>query len=78
MAHLHDLARFRANLAIACAQSRVRRMVQGALGPQDEAADAERQTSSLAGLALVLGLVVAGLYLVDALRACAPLACLAR
>jgi hypothetical protein len=35
----------------------------------DRAAD--RQTGSLAGLAVTLLLVVVGLYLVDALRACA-------
>ncbi len=50
-------------------------MVRAAGKAEDEATAAERQTSSLAGLALVLGLIVAGLYLVEALRAnlaCAP------
>ena len=51
-------------------------MVQAVPSAEDEAASAERQTSSLAGLALVLGLVVAGLYLIEALRTCTGLACL--
>ena len=44
-------------------------MVQAIRRAEDDAAAAERQTSSLAALALVLGLIVAGLYLVEALRA---------
>jgi hypothetical protein len=51
-------------------------MVQAARRAEDEAEVAERRTSSLAGLALVLGLVVAGLYLVEALQTCTGLACL--
>ena len=51
-------------------------MVQAARSAEDEAAAAERQTSSLAGLALVLGLVVGGLYLVEALQSCTDVACL--
>ena len=43
-------------------------MVQAAPYAENEAAAAARQTRSLAGLALVLGLVVAGVYLVTALR----------
>lgn len=54
----------------------MRPMVQAAHSAEDEASAAERQTSSLAGLALVLGLVVAGLYLVEALRPCTALTCL--
>ncbi len=46
----------------------MRKMVQALRSAEDDAAAAERQTSSLAALALVLCLVVAGLYLVDALR----------
>ena len=53
------------------------RMVRATHCPEDANAEAERQTSSLAGLALVVGLVVAGLYLIEALRAGAALAGLA-
>ena len=50
-------------------------MVQASGRVEDEAEAAERRTSSLAGLALVLGLVVTGLYLVKALQACSALVC---
>jgi hypothetical protein len=40
------------------------------LAGEDEVSAANRQTSSLAALAVALFLIVAGLFLVQALRAC--------
>jgi hypothetical protein len=43
-------------------------MVRSARIPEDPDLAAARQTASLAALAVTLGLVVAGLYLIDVLR----------
>ena len=56
-------------------------MVRTARIPEDPDLVAERQTASLAGLAISLGLIVAGLFLIQTLHAaalrqdCAVLGC---